>query len=130
VKHGEHVSPRSLYLQQLQERAGLGAVMNIERTPVGSGALDVPTIEEDLPLLNGISVDNLPLEDFSPTIFDYVVTLPAGTTAGPDVRPHDQRHLVEYLPASHPNGKSVLIVRSRRDLTKSVRYTIRFVTTP
>jgi hypothetical protein len=129
-KQGEHVSPRSLYLQQLLDRAGLGAVANIERTPVGGGALDVPTIEPDLPLLKGIKVDNHHLEGFSETTFDYVITLPAGTTTVPDVRPHDYRHLTEYWPASHPNGKSVLILRDRHDPTKSVRYTIRFVVAP
>jgi hypothetical protein len=59
-----------------------------------------------------------------------VVTLPGGSTIVPDVRPQDNRHLVEVLPASHPNGRTVLIVRSRLDATKSVRYNIRFVTAP
>jgi len=126
---GEHVSPRSLYLHQLQDRAGAGALVNIERTPVGGGALDVPNYDdEDLPLLKGIKVDNHALDGFSPTVFDYVLILPAGTTDVPDVRPHDNRHLVEILPASHPNGRVVLIVRSRRDPTKSVRYNVRLVT--
>lgn len=129
-KQGQHVAPRSLYLQQLQDRAGFEAVLNTERRPVGGGALDVPTIEADLPLLKGIKVDNHHLEGFSETTFDYVITLPAGTTTVPDVRPHDYRHLTEYWPASHPNGKSVLILRDRHDPTKSVRYTIRFVTAP
>ena len=129
-KHGQHVAPRSLYLQQLQDRAGFDALMNIERTPVGGGSLDVPTVDEDLPLLKGIKVNNLPLDGFSPTVFDYVVALPAGTTEAPDVRPHDYRHLVEAQPASHPNGRSILILKSRQDPAKSVRYTIRFVTAP
>ena len=129
-QHGQHVAPRSLYLQQLQDRAGFGAVMNIERTPVGGGTLDVPAIEAGLPLLKGIKVDNHHLEGFSETTFDYVVTLPAGTTTVPDVRPHDYRHLTEIWPASHPNGKSVLILRDRHDPTKSVRYTVRFVIAP
>jgi hypothetical protein len=46
----------------------------------------------------------------------------------PDVRPHDEKHLVEILPASHPNGRTVLIVTSRTDRTRSVRYIIRFST--
>ena len=129
-KQGQHVAPRSLYLQQLQDRAGFGAVTNIERTPVGGGALDVPTIQADLPLLKGIKVDNHHLESFSETTFDYVITLPAGTTTVPDVRPHDYRHLTEIWPASHPKGKSVLILRDRHDPRKSVRYTIRFITSP
>jgi hypothetical protein len=129
-QQGQHVSPRSLYLQQLQDRAGFGAVTNIERTPVGGGALDVPTIAADLPLLKGIKVDNHHLEGFSETTFDYVIMLPAGTTTVPDVRPHDYRHLTEYWPASHPNGKAVLILRDRHDPMKSVRYTIRFVVAP
>jgi hypothetical protein len=125
---GLHVTPRSLYLQQLQERAGTEALTNIERTSVGGGSLDQPTPDDGLPLLNGIKIDNQPLTAFSPTIFDYVVTLDAGTTNAPDVRPQDGRHLVEILPASHPNGRTVLIVRSRTDPTKSVRYSIRFTT--
>ena len=129
-KLGEHTAPRSLYLQQLLDRAGPDAVANIERTPVGGGALDVPAIDDDLPLLKGIKVNNHHLEGFSETTFEYVVTLPAGTTEVPDVRPHDYRHLVEYWPASHPNGKSVLILRDRHEPAKSVRYTIRFVTAP
>lgn len=129
-QYGQHVAPRSLYLQQLQDRAGFEAVVNIERTPVGGGALDLPAVEADLPLLKGLRVNHTPLAGFSPTIFDYVVTLPAGTTDVPDVRPHDARHLVEILPASDTNGRTVLIVRSRRDATKSVRYNVRFVTVP
>jgi hypothetical protein len=129
-KQGQHVAPRSLYLQQLQDRAGFAAVTNIERTLVGGGALDVPTIEADLPLTKDIKIDNRKLDGFSPTVFDYVVTLPAGTTAVPEVRPNDYRHIVEYWPASQPNGKAVLILRDRQDPTKSVRYTIRFVTAP
>ena len=125
---GAHVSPRSLYLQQLQDRAGPEALANIERTPVGGGALDAPTADDDLPLLDGIKVDNHELQGFSPTVFEYVMTLPAGTVKVPDVRPHDYRHMVDILPASHPNGRTVLIVRSRRDPAKSVRYNVRFVT--
>jgi hypothetical protein len=125
-----HVTPRSLYQQQLQEREGTQALLNIERTPVGGGSLDQPTIDEGLPLLDGIRVDNRPLKEFSPTVFDYVVALDAGATAAPEVRPDDSRHLVEVLPASHPNGKTVLIVRSRTDPAKSVRYNVTFTTEP
>ena len=105
-------------------------MLNIERTIVGGGALDEPTIDADLPLLSGIRVNNAPLAGFSPTVFDYIVTLPPTATEVPDVRPHGTGHVVDVLPASHPNGKTVLIVRSRRDPTKSVRYNVRFVTTP
>ena len=48
-KHGRHVSPRSLYLQQLRDRLGGGAVSNIGRTPVGGGSLDVPSSEDPRP---------------------------------------------------------------------------------
>jgi hypothetical protein len=36
--------------------------------------------------------------------------------------------MVDILPASHPNGRTVLIVRSRLDPATSVRYNVRFVT--
>lgn len=127
---GLHVTPRSLYLQQLQERAGAQALLNIERTPVGGGSLDQPGNEEGLPLLGGIRIDNRPLKEFSPMVFDYVVVLNAGAAAAPEVQAHDSRHVVEVLPASHPNGKTVLIVRSRTDPAKSVRYNVRFTTEP
>lgn len=65
-KHGQHVSPRSLYLQQLQERLGADAVMKIERTPVGGGVLDVPTIDPDLPLLKGSRSTTGPSRAFRP----------------------------------------------------------------
>jgi hypothetical protein len=42
--HGSHVSPRSLYLQQLQERLGPDALRHIAKAAVGGGALDIPTI--------------------------------------------------------------------------------------
>jgi F5/8 type C domain/Bacterial Ig-like domain (group 2) len=125
---GAHVSPRSMYLQQLQDRSGPDALANIERTPVGGGALDAPLADDNLPLLEGIKVENHQLEGFSPTVFDYVLTLPAGTTDVPDVRPHDRRHFVDVIPARHPNGRTILIVRSRRDPAKSVRYNVRFMT--
>jgi hypothetical protein len=127
-KHGQHVSPRSLYLQQLQERLGIPAVENIGRTPVGGGSLDVPRIEAGLPLTKGIKVNNRWLAGFSSTIFDYVVELPPGTREVPDVRPHDERHLVELRPAAHPNGQTILILRDRHDPSRSVRYTVRFKT--
>jgi hypothetical protein len=127
-KHGQHVSPRSLYLQQLQERLGMQAVENIARTPVGGGPLDVPRVEADLPLTKGIKVSNKWLAGFSPTTFDYIVELPPGTPDVPDVRPHDHRHLVEIRPASHPNGQTILILRDRHDPSRSVRYTVRFKT--
>lgn len=120
-KHGQHVSPRSLYRQQLQERLGAPAVENIERTPVGGGSLDLPRVEADLPLTKGIKVDNHWLPGFLPTMFDYIVDLPAGTRDVPEVRPHDERHLVEVRPASHPNGQTILILRDRADPSRSVR---------
>src|SRR5262245_8008332 len=125
---GQHLEPRSLYLQQLTDRLGLNAVQRIERTPVGGGELDTPRVESDLPLTKGIKIDNHALEGFSPTVFEYTVTLPAGTTQVPDVRPHDSRHRYETLPASHVNGKTTLILWDKHDASKSVRYTIRFVT--
>jgi F5/8 type C domain len=124
----QRVEPRSLYLQQLTDRLGADAVRRIERTTVGGGALDTPRVESDLPLTKGIKINNHALAGFSPTVFAYTVTLPAGTTQVPDVRPHDSRHRYETLPASHVNGKTVLILWDKRDASKSVRYTIRFVT--
>jgi F5/8 type C domain-containing protein len=124
----QHVEPRSLYLRQLTDRLGAEAAQRIKRTTVGGGALDTPRLESDLPLTKGIKINNHALAGFSPTVFEYVVTLPAGTTEVPDVRPHDHRHRYETLPASHVNGKTVLILWDKRDASKSVRYTIRFVT--
>jgi hypothetical protein len=43
--HGQHVAPRSLYLRQLEERLGAAAVLNIEPSPVGGGAVDEAVIE-------------------------------------------------------------------------------------
>jgi hypothetical protein len=103
-------------------------VQRIERTTVGGGALDTPRVESDLPLTKGIKINNHALAGFSPTVFEYTVTLPAGTTQVPEVRPHDNRHRYEALPASHVNGKTVLILWDKHDASKSVRYTIRFVT--
>ncbi|MEH7384936.1 discoidin domain-containing protein [Bacillus sp. JJ1521] len=39
---GRHVEPRSLYLQQLQDRLGSKAIDNIKETPVGGEELDTP----------------------------------------------------------------------------------------
>lgn len=124
---GQHVTPRSLYLQQLEDRLGTDAVLTIERSPVGGGALDEPLIEADLPQPSGIKVGSRWLDGFSPNVFDYLVTLPAGTTRPPRVQAHDGHHDVEVLPATHPNGTTVLIVRDPATPEKSVRYTIRFV---
>jgi hypothetical protein len=124
----QSVEPRSLYLRQLTDRLGADAAQRIARTTVGGGALDTPRVESDLPLTKGIKIDNHALEGFSPTVFEYTVTLPAGTTQVPEVRPHDSRHRYETAPASHVNGKTALILWDKRDASKSVRYTIRFVT--
>ncbi|MEH7176315.1 hypothetical protein [Neobacillus vireti] len=40
--HGKHVKPKSLYLQQLEDRLGKQAVKNIKQTPVGGKDLDIP----------------------------------------------------------------------------------------
>ncbi len=125
---GQHVEPRSLYLQQLTDRLGADAVQRIERTAVGGGTLDTPRLESGLPLTKGIKIDNHALAGFSPTVFEYTVALPAGMTRVPEVRPHDNRHRYETLPASHVNGKTVLSLWDKHDSSKSVRYTIRFVT--
>jgi hypothetical protein len=61
-------------------------------------------------------------------VFEYTVTLPPGATQVPEVRPHDSRHRYETLPASHVNGKTTLILWDKHDASKSVRYTIRFLT--
>jgi hypothetical protein len=124
---GQHLEPRSLYLQQLNDRLGPNAVQHIQRTPVGGGALDEARLETDLPLAKGIMINNRLLESFSPNVFEYTVTLPAGTTEVPDVRPHDHRFRSRVLDAASVNGKATLILWDR-DETNSVRYTIRFVT--
>lgn len=131
---GQHAAPRSLYLQQLEDRLGADAVTRIERTPVGGGALDTPTVPApgDLPLAQGITVNGESLAGFSSTTFDYVATLPAGTTTVPavTVTPADQPDLVEMRPASHVNGNTIVILRDDQDQSRAVRYTIRFVTAP
>ena len=40
--HGKHVKPRSLYLQQLEDRLGKQAVKNLRQSPVGGTVLDTP----------------------------------------------------------------------------------------
>ncbi len=40
--HGQHVTPVSLYKQQLKERLGEQALQNITYRPVGGGSLDKP----------------------------------------------------------------------------------------
>jgi F5/8 type C domain len=124
---GQHLEPRSLYLQQLTDRLGPNTVQRIERTPVGGGALDEARLETDLPLAKGIRINNRLLETFLPNVFEYTVTLPAGTTEVPDVRPHDHRFRSRVLDAASVNGKATLILWDRNE-TNSVRYTIRFVT--
>ncbi|MEK3886840.1 Ig-like domain-containing protein [Bacillus sp. FSL K6-3431] len=41
--YGKHVKPKSLYLQQLEDRLGKQAVKNIKKTKVGGKKLDNPT---------------------------------------------------------------------------------------
>lgn len=43
---GSHVTPVSLYKQQLEERLGVEAVDNIRTFPVGGGSMDVPPGED------------------------------------------------------------------------------------
>jgi len=127
---GLHLTPGSLYLQQLQDRLGPQAVANIERRPVGGGFLDLPWFDVDLPYAWTITVDNRLLKGFSPFTFEYRLDLAAGTAVVPTVRAVSPLHVVEVRPAFHPNGKTLVIVRSRRNPEKSVRYTLRFVTQP
>ncbi|WP_248925221.1 discoidin domain-containing protein [Paenibacillus hamazuiensis] len=123
---GAHVQPGSLYKQQLQDRLDAQALQNIARTPVGGGALDVPVMADDLPLLKGIKINGKAMEGFKPSTFDYVVQLPPGTNAAAQVEAHDMRHDMEYIQASHLYGKAVIISRDKKDPAKSVRYTVRF----
>jgi hypothetical protein len=126
---GQHVSPRSLYVQQLQDRLGPQSLRNIAKTTVGGGALDVPAIRSGFPALTGVTIDGQPLAGFSPMTFEYTVQLPAGTTALPSVKARDadyQDYQIETLAAISPNGKAVLIVRSLADPGNAARYTVRF----
>ena len=79
------------------------------------------------PLAKGIRINNRLLETFLPNVFEYTVTLPAGTTEVPDVRPHNHRFRSRVIDAASVNGKATLILWDRNE-TNSVRYTIRFVT--
>ncbi|MDQ1913394.1 discoidin domain-containing protein [Paenibacillus sp. GD4] len=127
--YGVHVSPTSLYRQQLTDRLGSAAVQNIERSPVGGGGLDTAELPSDrLPLLKGIKVNNKALPAFAPHVFDYTITVPAGSTQVPVIRPHDMRDDVEVRAASTLFGKTVLIVRDKKNAENSVRYNIRFIT--
>ncbi|CAG7648573.1 hypothetical protein PAESOLCIP111_05629 [Paenibacillus solanacearum] len=123
---GSHVSPRSLYLQQLQDRLGTQAVQNIAQTPLGGGAWNVPQLPQNLPLLKGIKINNKQLDGFTPEVFDYTVQLPAGSTSVPSIRPHDMRHDAEIIDASTVYGTSVLIIREKKHPAHSVRYNVRF----
>ena len=124
--HGTHVAPNSLYLEQLKDRLGAMVVQNIARTPVGSVTLDDPMLPYDLPLLKGIKVNNKALIGFTDTVFEYTLELPAGTTSVPNIRPHDMRFDVKVIEASTLYGKTTLIVRDKKDPSKSVQYQIRF----
>ncbi|PZE22154.1 Ig-like domain-containing protein [Paenibacillus xerothermodurans] len=123
---GTHVSPRSLYLTQLQDRLGAEAVRNIARSPVGGGRLNTPVLPADLPELKGIKLEGLGKQEFKPGVYDYVVALPPGTTTVPVIRPHDMRHHAELLQASSIHGTTILNITDKKDPTKSVRYNIRF----
>jgi len=123
---GSHVGPRSLYLQQLQDRLGSQALQNIAQTPVGGGMLNVPQPPQNFPLLKGIKINNKELDGFTPEVFDYNVQLPAGATSVPSVRPHDMRHDAEVVDASTVYGTSILIIREKKNPSNSVRYNVRF----
>ncbi|ULL13955.1 hypothetical protein DVH26_05530 [Paenibacillus sp. H1-7] len=127
---GFHVSPTSLYLQQLEGRLGAQAVQNIAQSPVGGGNLDIPALPSGLPLLKGIKVNNKALEGFTDDVFEYTLQFPAGTTVVPDIRPHDMRHHVEVIKASTIYGKTVLIVRDKKQPSQSVQYQVRFNVAP
>lgn len=123
---GSHVNPSSLYLQQLRDRLSEQGVQNILQTPVGGGALDVPKLPQDLPLLKGIKINNKQMSGFSLNVFDYTVVLPLGTTNIPSIRPHDNRDDVEVIQATSLYGTTILNVRDKKNPLQSVRYNIRF----
>lgn len=78
-------------------------------------------------LLNGIFVDGEPLDEFSPTTYDYTVNLPIGTTRIPDVAwvEGDIYQTVDYTPATSTDGKATLTVTAG-DGVVTARYDIHF----
>lgn len=124
---GMHVTPGSLYKQQLKERLGTEALENIKRTPVGGGDLDVPDSDfGDLPLLKEILVNGEALPGFSPDKFDYTYELPVGTQEVPQVAAKGQpSSTVEVTQAGSPNGKAVITARSEEE-NAFVQYTVQF----
>ncbi|WP_284644544.1 discoidin domain-containing protein [Paenibacillus silviterrae] len=65
-KQGGHVAVPSLYTQQLQDRLGMEAVINIQAFPVGGGELDIPKLP-DIPREPNPPVDPTPEGPKEPT---------------------------------------------------------------
>lgn len=56
---GKHVSPKSLYLQQLEDRMGSDALMNIEISSVGGGEWDVAKLPDSTDPSLDVFIDQL-----------------------------------------------------------------------
>ncbi|SDC05603.1 S-layer homology domain-containing protein [Paenibacillus sp. UNCCL117] len=127
---GRHVEPGSLYKQQLLERLGEQALSHIAQSPVGGGELDNPQAgQEQLPLLTDLRVDGRTVAGFKPDLYDYVVSLPLGTTNAPRVEASAQAgDTAEIMQADSPGGKAVITVR--RPGGSSLLYTVQFHTLP
>ncbi len=76
--------------------------------------------------LSMIAIDDVDLEDFSPSIFDYAVELPIGTTDVPEVSVEagDEWQTITITQADNVNGKAVIDVAAENGDEQS--YTIDF----
>lgn len=125
--HGQHVTPQSLYLQQLRDRLGEQAVQNIARKPVGGPELDTPDLS-CLPSLQAIYVNGAPLEGFDPERFVYHYDVPLGMEDPPYVAAESE-YAFEIVQAESMAEPAVIRVRHDEIDNLELEYVVTFAHT-
>ncbi|MFI3296788.1 MAG: hypothetical protein R3Y59_04055 [bacterium] len=94
---------------------------------VGTYQVDFVVLKSENDTLSMIVIDDVDLQGFSPSVFDYTVDLPVGTTTVPVIEAEagDQWQSVDITQADSVNGKAVIEVMAE-DTQFSNRYTIQF----
>ncbi len=94
---------------------------------VGTYQVDFVVLKSENDTLSMLVVDDVDLQGFSPSVFDYRVDLPVGTTTVPVVEAEagDQWQTVVVTQADDVNGKAVIEVVAE-DTEFSNTYTIQF----
>ncbi|MEV6811298.1 discoidin domain-containing protein [Micromonospora sp. NPDC051296] len=127
--NGAAVTPDSLFLHQLADRLGAGAVRNISSTVVPDYIDESDTVDTRIPKLAGIYLDGEPLSGFDPDVTRYTVAVPLDNEAPALTAVGEEGSIVSVTePDDHYAQPYVIAVDAGTDIDG--RYTVAYDMVP